>query len=167
MPHYAQIKDGVVQEVREFDDIEGRFHPSLTWVEADDTVTVGDRYVDGEFLETPTCLVKLGDDNVLEAVRIQPRERLEDEDGWIEASEPTDVETDDGWKLVRYYYPESDEWDHKQVRTNPDDQRRNYVSEDSREAIREALDNGDVERAAEELAHIVTGDDRFSNPDAD
>ena len=33
MPKYARIKDGVVREIQEFDSIEGRFHPSLVWVE--------------------------------------------------------------------------------------------------------------------------------------
>jgi len=56
MPYYARIQDGEVQEVRQFDSIEGRFHESLTWVECPESVEEDYQYdsVRGEFTEPMT-----------------------------------------------------------------------------------------------------------------
>lgn len=43
---YVRVDDGRVVEVGDFDGIEGRFHPSLIWVQSD-TAELGDLY-DGE-----------------------------------------------------------------------------------------------------------------------
>lgn len=47
MRSYARIEAGAVFEVAEFDNIEGRFHPSLVWVECPANTLPGDLY-DGE-----------------------------------------------------------------------------------------------------------------------
>lgn len=53
MPYYARIQDGEVQEVRQLDSIERRFHESLTWVECPESVAEGYQYDSetGEFTE--------------------------------------------------------------------------------------------------------------------
>lgn len=48
---YVRVDDGRVVEVGDFDGIEGRFHPSLTWVQSD-TAELGDLY-DGETFSPP------------------------------------------------------------------------------------------------------------------
>jgi hypothetical protein len=56
MPYYARIQDGEVQEVRQFDSVEGRFHESLTWVECPESIEEGYQYDSdtGEFTEPTT-----------------------------------------------------------------------------------------------------------------
>lgn len=44
MAEYARIENGVVKERAAFDSIDGRFHPSLVWVECAPSVSVGDLY---------------------------------------------------------------------------------------------------------------------------
>jgi hypothetical protein len=55
MPHYARIQDAKVREVREFDSVKGRFHPSLTWVKCPQEVEEGWQYDANtdEFVEPP------------------------------------------------------------------------------------------------------------------
>lgn len=48
---YVRVDDGRAVEVGDFDGIEGRFHPSLTWVQSD-TAELGDLY-DGETFSPP------------------------------------------------------------------------------------------------------------------
>lgn len=50
---YARIEDGEVKEIGEFPSVEGRFHPSLAWVECPVTVTEKMRYEAGKFLPPP------------------------------------------------------------------------------------------------------------------
>jgi len=108
MADYAHIQNGVVQEIREFDSIEGRFHPSLTWVEVNESVELYDRYdtESGEFSPRPQAVVELGTDNKVLDVRRNPRERLEDEDGWVVASPPPETPDD----VVQAYDPQADAW---------------------------------------------------------
>lgn len=51
MPIYARVKDGEVREINEFDYIEGRFHPSMKWIEIDSNlgIEVGWLYQNGQF----------------------------------------------------------------------------------------------------------------------
>ena len=50
---YARIESGRVAEVGEFDSIEGRFHPSLVWVECSAEVGEGWSYSGGVFSAPP------------------------------------------------------------------------------------------------------------------
>ncbi|WAX22806.1 hypothetical protein MAJJADAN_00044 [Pseudomonas phage Amjad_SA] len=45
---WARIENGTVMELTDVDP-SGRFHPSLTWVECDESVTPRMLYVDGQF----------------------------------------------------------------------------------------------------------------------
>lgn len=51
MPRYLRIENGVAVEVVVVDSIEGRFHPSLVWVQSD-SAKIGDLY-DGEKFTPP------------------------------------------------------------------------------------------------------------------
>ena len=163
MTYYARIRDGVVREVRELEDIEGRFHESITWVEADSTVDKGDRYdADADvFEDPPAAVVQIAEDGRVRSRRTRPLEPVEGRDEWIVAPDPPTVDDLDGYDTVRYYDPDTEEWTHEYHKQDPDNVRREYTSEDSRKAVRDAIDAGDLDRAIEELAHIVTGDDMF------
>lgn len=165
MTYYARINNGVVQEVRQFESIEGRFHPSITWVEADSTISAGDRYDSDTdtFSESPEAVVQIDSNNEVQAFREQPREKLEDSNKWIEASAPPTIEKMDGYRVVRFYDADTDTWTHEYRMTDPDNLRRNHAGESSKQMVRDALDNGNEARAIEQLAHIVTGDDRFDH----
>lgn len=47
---YVRLNDSVVVEVDNFDDPEGRFHPSLVWVSSD-AASIGDIYENGQFIQ--------------------------------------------------------------------------------------------------------------------
>lgn len=163
MPHFARLEDGVVKETSVFDTIEGRFHPSVKWVKCDSSVSVGDRYdkETGSFSPAPQAVVKIGANNQVRSIRKRPLDRIESEDGWVKSSTPPSVEPASGYQVVRFYYPDTDSWDHEFRKKDPDDLRRNYTGAESRKAVRDALDSGDTARAIEEVAHILTGDDMF------
>ncbi len=54
---YARIENGRVAEVGEFDSIEGRFHPSLVWVECPADTTEGLVYDGAGFSPPPPVVV--------------------------------------------------------------------------------------------------------------
>lgn len=56
MKTYARIENNTVAEVGTFDSIEGRFHPSLVWVECPAGTAEGDLY-DGQGFSTPPAPV--------------------------------------------------------------------------------------------------------------
>lgn len=53
---YARIENEVVKEIGEFDSIEGRFHPSLTWVECSAEVNTGWVYGVGGVFSAPLAI---------------------------------------------------------------------------------------------------------------
>lgn len=75
MPYYARIQDGEVQEVRQFDSIEGRFHESLTWVECPKTVEEDYQYDSGsgEFTKPTTTTPTLPEAQENKIVQIKER----------------------------------------------------------------------------------------------
>jgi hypothetical protein len=75
MSYYARIQDGEVQEVRQFDTIEGRFHESLTWIECPETVEEGYQYDSdtGEFTEPTTTTPTLSKAQEIKIDRIKER----------------------------------------------------------------------------------------------
>lgn len=85
MAYYARIQDDEVQEVREFDSIEGRFHPSLTWVECPQEAEEGWQYdpdTDG-FSEPPETSPPLSEAKERENDRIKERaNRVLSETDW-------------------------------------------------------------------------------------
>lgn len=46
---WARVENNIVVEVTEIDP-DGRFHPSLIWLECQDEVTPGYRYDEGKFI---------------------------------------------------------------------------------------------------------------------
>jgi len=75
MTYYARVQNGTVQEVREFDSVEGRFHESLTWVECPASVEEGHQYdsAAGGFSEPTTATVSLSTAQTDEIDRIKRR----------------------------------------------------------------------------------------------
>jgi len=87
MTHYARIQDAEVQEVREFDGIEGRFHESLTWVECHEYVEEGYHYDNdtGEFTEptTATSTLPKAQENKIDAIKERAYSVLSETDWFI------------------------------------------------------------------------------------
>jgi hypothetical protein len=87
MPYYARIQDGEVQEVRQFDSIEGRFHESLTWVECPEFVAEGYQYDSdtGEFTESVTTTPTLSEaqGNKIDAIKERANTVLSETDWYI------------------------------------------------------------------------------------
>jgi len=87
MAYYARIQDAEVQEVRQFDSIEGRFHESLTWVECPESTEQGYQYDSdtGEFTEATTTTPTLSEaqENEIDAIKQRANSVLSETDWYL------------------------------------------------------------------------------------
>lgn len=93
MTYYARIQDGVVQEVRQFESIEGRFHESLTWVECPQPVEEGYQYDSdtGEFTKptTTTSTLSEAQENKIDAIKERANSVLSETDWYVVREQET------------------------------------------------------------------------------
>lgn len=93
MSHYALIENGKVREVREFESIEGRFHPSLNWVECPQSVGQEWEYDNntGEFSQPTEQSVTLSEakTQLVQEFKLQANSILSETDWYVVRKQET------------------------------------------------------------------------------